>query len=602
MTKEISVGIQKFEDVIDDNTFYVDKTKFIEEWWKNDTDVSLITRPRRFGKTLMMSTVKCFFSNQYEGRKDLFNGLYISAVPEMMALQGTFPVIALSFAECKNLKESEEDIPEFVQMVRNLKRLMSQKFFELKGIFEKSGDKLSENDQRMFTIICGNDRKEYTDAVFGNSIQMLCRLLIAHYGKQPIIILDEYDTPLQEAYTHGYWQPLVELMRNLFNTSFKTPDYYKRVLLTGITRISKQSLFSDVNNFDTYSVTSGFYADCFGFTEKEVFDALDEYGLSDEKQNVKDWYDGFVFGALREIYNPYSIVSFIYEKKIKTYWADTSSNEMVSWLIRHGSDETREDFQKLMKNEAIHCMVDENVVFEDLMHVEGAVWSLLLCSGCLKAIEIVDEDDDGEPLEQPEYLLAITNKETRIMFKKMVRRWFSTASDSSSYNGFINALRSYDLEDMNRHLNKITVQSCSYFDNSESFWQGFTIGLTVSLDKDYYVTPNRIAGTGRYDLQLKPKDKSQPAFIFELKNIDAEKKGKRTEGQLLKAAVREALKQIETRKYYTELVMEGYPIIHKLGLAYKGQLCLIGDENTMKTRRRKTSVKKPERILRLFQL
>ena len=311
--------------------------------------------------------------------------------------------------------------------------------------------------------------------------------------------------------------------------------------------------------------------------------------MSKEKQNVKDWYDGFVFGGLRRIYNPYSNASFLDEPEYKTYWADTSSNELVSQLIRHGSEDTRKDFQILMKNEAIRCMVDENVVFEELSYVEEAVWSLLLCSGYLKVEEITKFDESDEPIEQPIYTLSITNKETRIMFKKMVRRWFSTASGSSSYREFVNALYAYDLEKMNLSLNKIVKYSISYFDNSEAFWQGFIIGLTVSLDSYYYVTSNRIAGTGRYDMQLKPKDKSLQAFIVELKNIDADKKSKRTDEQLLKASVRETLRQIEKNQYYTELVTEGYPIIRKLGLAFKGQLCLIGDEKTMKTRRRKAT-------------
>ena len=581
MEKKISVGIQLFEDVIQDDTFYVDKTKFIEDWWNEKVRVSLITRPGRFGKTLMMSTVECFFSNKYEGRGDLFDGLYICTVPEMMALQGTFPVVALSFSECKSLVDSRKNITEYAGMVQKMKTLLSNKFFAFNDVFEKSGSKLSRDDQRMFTIIRDNVHEEYTDDIFEYSIQLLCRLLFAHYGKKPIIILDEYDMPLREAYAHGYGNELVGLMRALFNTSFKTPSHYQRVLITGITRISRQSLFSDVYNIKTYSVTSRLYADSFGFTEKEVFDALDEYGLSSQKQNVKDWYDGFVMGGMKGIYNPYAIASFLDEQEFKTYWVDTSSNELVSQLIRHGNEETREDFQKLMKNKSFHCLIDENVVFEDLSHVEGAVWSLLLGSGYLKADEILRMDEEGGPLEQPIYSLSITNLETRIMFEDLVGQWFTSATDESSYREFIEALHAYDIAKMNYFMNKVALHSFSYFDNSGAFWQGFAIGLTVSLDKHYHVTSNRIAGTGRYDLQLKPKDKSMQAFIIEIK---------RSEGKQLRTAVREALQQIEERQYCTELEMEGYTVIRKLGIAYKGQVCLVGDEESMKSRRRKAGL------------
>ena len=277
MAGELSVGNQDFEDIIVHNNFYVDKIKFIEEWWKSNDKVTIIICPRRSGKTLMMSTVNCFFSLWYKGKKKLFDGLYISRNQDMMDLQGTIPVIALSFAEAKRLKESMADITEYKTMVVWLKDKMSLLFNGFSYAF--NGEGLSDDEKRKCNIICKNDPKKFTDLLFTESLQLLCRALINCHGVKPIIVLDEYDTPLQVAYVNGYWQDLVSLMSSLFNTSFKTQNHYQRVLITGITRVSKESLFSDVNNFNAYSVTSNQYAECFGFTEQEVQDILGRYRL-----------------------------------------------------------------------------------------------------------------------------------------------------------------------------------------------------------------------------------------------------------------------------------------------------------------------------------
>ena len=586
MPRVVSVGRQQFDVMRENNNFYVDKTGFIEEWWNSDKDVTLITRPRRFGKTLTMSTVKCFFSNRYKGRKDLFDGLYISQCQGMMGLQGTLPVISLSFSDCKNIEESSGERTEYEVMVSKLKSQMTKLFDGFRYAFTDANKELSEDERNKCNIIRNNVKKEYTDELFSESIQLLCQVLAKYHGDLPIILLDEYDTPLQEAYVHGYWGKLVQLMRSLFNTSFKTPDYFRRALITGITRVSKESLFSDVNNFYSASVTKNEYAKCFGFTEQEVFDALDEYGLSEMREDVKDWYDGFVLGNAKPIYNPYSIVCFLNDKVFETYWSDTSSNALVSRLVRHGEDSTRDAFLKLMKGETINCTINENVVFADLETDANAVWSLLLGSGYLKAEEVMRRDGNNNLLEEPIYTLSITNYETLIMFEGLVEGWFTTKTDSTSYKEFINALHGYDVKMMNLWLNKTSSQSFSYFDTAnktpEAFWQGFIIGLAVTLEADYIVTSNRIAGYGRYDVQLKPRDKSLQAFVIELKSIDTETKKRVKEETQLARGVKEALSQVEVNKYYTELVTEGYPLIRKLGLAFKGQLCMIGDEEYIK--------------------
>ncbi len=585
MARVVSTGRQDFALMMKNKNFYVDKTKFIEEWWNDDKDVTLVTRPRRFGKTLMMSTVNCFFSNRYAGRKDLFKGLYIRKRRKMMELQGTYPVVFLSFSDCKDSEDvNGRSIKGYNDMVRAIKEEISDLYGEFPEILGSNG--ISEAEKRKFVRIRDfEDEKQFTTAMMTDSIQFLCKLISRVSDNKPIIILDEYDTPLQEAYTSGYWPRLVKTMRAFFNKSFKTTKHFEKALVTGITRVSKESLFSDVNNFNTYSVTSDRYADCFGFTEQEVFDSLDEYGLSEKKRQVKNWYDGFVFGNLREIYNPYSIASLLNEKKFKTYWADTSSNALVSQLIRYGADGTRDDFLQLMKGDAIRCVINENVVYGTLYEQPGAIWSLLLGSGYLKAEEVMWPGENDADLDKPIYTLSITNRETRIMFKDMVNAWFTTGTKGKSYDRFIEALLSYNIEGMNIFLNEVSLNSFSYFctDNSspESFWQGFIVGLLVRLQDDYILTCNRIAGYGIYDIQLKPREKSMQAFVIEVKNIDATKKAVLESDAPLKKGVKDALGQIEDNKYYTELVSEGYPVIRKLGLAFRGQKCLIGDAESI---------------------
>ena len=581
MARTVSTGRQQFDLMRKNNNFYVDKTKFIEEWWNDDKDVTLVTRPRRFGKTLMMSTVKCFFSSQYKDRKDLFDGLYISQNPELMELQGTIPVIALSFSDCKNAEDYEGRAAEgYKGMIESIKQEISDLYKAFPELLDSRD--VSDADKRKYRIICDNDDpKKFTTILLSESIQFLCRMLFQHHGVKPLILLDEYDTPLQEAYTAGYWKKLVATMRSLFNKSFKTTNYFQRALITGITRDSKESLFSDVNNFKAVSVTSDLYADCFSFTEKEVFDALEEYGRVEQKQKVKDWYDGFVFGSRKEIYNPYSIACLLDEHLFKTYWAETSSNALASQLIRNGDASIKEGFLKLMNGETITCAIDENVVFADLDSTPSAVWSLLLASGYIKSLGIVYDDDMDEFV----YTLSLTNRETKVMFKKLVRRWFVTKNDGTSYNEFIMALLRYDLEQMNFFLNRVALQSFSYFDTAnkspEAFWQGFVIGLVVALEGKYRIASNRAAGLGIYDVQLKPRDKSMQAFVIEFKSLKIPKRNIRKDDGKLKEGVKEALQQIEDNKYYMELVSEGFPVIRKLGIAFRGQSCLIGDEESV---------------------
>jgi len=345
MARTVSIGTQDFEKMIQRNCFYVDKTGFIKEWWESEDEVTLITRPRRFGKTLNMSMLNCFFSNKYADRGELFEKLEIWKDEKYCEIQGTYPVIFLSFAGVKgNTFELSKK-----QIYDKIIELYESNRFLLKS------DCMSDTEKARYISFLEKPLEE--DVSF--KLNELSNYLSRYYGKKVIILLDEYDTPMQEAYVNGYWEELVAFTRSLFNSTFKTNPYLERAIMTGITRVSKESIFSDLNNLKVITVTNEEYSKCFGFTEKEVFDALDEQGISGEKEKVKLWYDGFTFGKSKDIYNPWSIINFLDEKNYKTYWADSSSNGLINSLVQKGSSNIKMMVEELINGSTINVPIDE---------------------------------------------------------------------------------------------------------------------------------------------------------------------------------------------------------------------------------------------------
>lgn len=561
MAKTVSIGKQDFASLREQNSFYIDKTDLIRAWWESQDDITLITRPRRFGKTLNMDMLKCFFSNQYAGRGDLFEGLSIWNEEKWRGLQGTYPVLFLSFAAVKADQLSE--VKKQINM--QIARLYEEHRYLL------DGDLLSENEKAMYR----NVSMYMEDAESSFSINLLCQYLHRYYGKKVIVLLDEYDTPMQEAYVHGYWDAFTSFLRSLFNATFKSNPYLERAVLTGITRVSKQSIFSDLNNLNVITTTSEEYTTYFGFTEQEVFQALEEFGLADKKELVKQWYDGFTFGSHTDIYNPWSITNYLDKKKIGAYWAATSSNTLINSLIQQSATDIKEKMETLLQEKEILVTFDEQIVFEQLQQDKNAIWSLLLASGYLKVLEV---EQRGILLE-PWYHLKITNLETLGMFTGMFKGWFS-ASDCN-YNAFVQALLQGNLKEMNVYMNDVALVTFSSFDTGrhpsgktqpERFYHGFVLGLLAELRDRYVLKSNRESGYGRYDVMLIPRDFAEQAYVLEFKVHDPE------EEESLQETVQAALMQIQEKQYDAELSELHIKSnqIHHYGFAFEGKKILIG--------------------------
>lgn len=555
----VGLGYQNFLDFVCGKQFYVDKTHFIPEWLASDARITLITRPRRFGKSMLLSTVRTFFDPMYADHPEYFKKLQVWKDKDCRCLFGTIPVISVSFGSCKG--------NHFEQAMRGVTLGLYNMYVQHEYLRESS--RLNEEEKAEYRRIVASfseQRTEYVEV----SIQKLCELLYKHYGALPIILMDEYDTPLLEAYTDGYWDETINTFRQLFHTTFKENDFFYRAIITGVTRISKNSLFSDLNNLEVDTVTCDAYSDCFGFTEQEVMDAFKCQDI-DTIRDVKAMYDGFTIGRHQDIYNPWSICNYMRQRELIGYWVNTSSNKLVGDIIRRHPVESKYEIERLMAGEKVHKRINEGITFQYLEGDENSLWSLLLAVGYIKAENIV------RSVEGIECDVSVTNYEVMAMFKTEILGMFHNGW--SAYGRFAEALLAHKMELMNEYLQTITYTSISYFDvadgpkerTPENFYHGLVLGLIVSLRDRYRIVSNRESGRGRYDIAMYPLQENTDAFIMEFKVQDRKKETN------LEQTAKNALQQIVDKNYEADLLAAGVPAerIYKLGFAFAGKDVLV---------------------------
>ena len=589
MSIPISIGTQSFEKIREARAFYIDKTLFIKEWWESKDDVTLITRPRRFGKTLNMSMLECFFSTQYSKRQDLFEGLSIWQEEEYRKIQGTYPVIYMSLAgvKARDLHGAKDGI---IKAVANVYDAHSY----LKDSYALSEEEKANFDAFQNYSVNPSPKKEIADSMVVASLQTLAVYLERFYNKKVLIIMDEYDTPIQEAVVSDYWRDLSGFIRQFFNLTFKENKKLERGILTGITRVSKESIFSDLNNLEVITTTSKKYCTAFGFTEEEVCASLKQFHLEDMLDKVRYWYDGFRFGDEKNIYNPWSITKYLDAGRFGTYWANTSSNRLVSKLLREGDSDVKISVEDLLNGKMIKTIIDEEIVFEQLEDSDEAIWSLLLASGYLRVEDVFEEDDESSMC----YYLALTNLEVKKEFHKMIQAWFK--KPSLRYNDFVKAMMINHVGYMNQYMNQMASAVFSFFDSGKHpsdvteperfhcveattkrfeeqnatvcFYHGFVLGLIADAKLDYVITSNRESGLGRYDVIMEPRNSGEFAYVleFKVKDSDSEK--------TLEDTVRNALDQIDSKDYDRILTDRGIPKarIRHYGFAFEGKQILIG--------------------------
>ena len=553
MKKKLPIGISDFKELIDGAYAYVDKTLLIQEVIEKGTKVALIPRMRRFGKTLNLSMLRYFFEKGEEDASYLFKNLNIWKSEECRALQGQFPVIFVSLKDvkCSSWEETFDAMQE----------LISKEFQRHRYLVEKE-TLFPEEKEDYFKIV----RKEANLALLTNSLLRLTEWMHRYHKKLVIVLIDEYDTPAHAAYAGNYYDQLITFLRNWLSGGLKDNIHLERGVLTGILRIAKESIFSGLNNINTFTVLNEPFRDKFGLLESEVKELLKDYGLESKISEITEWYDGYRIGSCKGIYNPWSVLKCIdSEGALAPYWVNTSDNALMKQLITRGTDELKADIEELLRGGIIEKTIEEGIVFPDLEKKPDTVWSLLLFSGYLTL--------DATPSYGIPCRLRIPNIEVTELYKSMILEWFKTSIQEPKYRMLLNSLIGGDMETFSQIFREFLLSSVSVFDvpaeESEKIYHAFILGMLIGLKDRYEVKSNRESGLGRYDVILIPKNLNDLGIIMEFKKISPFKK------MDLETAVDSALKQIEDKQYSQELLDRGIQHILYIGFAFEGKEVLI---------------------------
>ena len=554
--KRISTGIENFKELLDNNYYYVDKTRLIEDVLSDK--VMLYTRPRRFGKTLNLSMLYYFFSNKEKENSYLFERLNISKDKEILKHQNQYPVIFLTLKDMNN-NNFQSQIYIFANLIANIIDIYTE---------IKNSDTISQRERKLLDIY-QNAEADIDDLKI--SLKILSHCLYKHYQQRVIILIDEYDVPLQSAYNNGYYNEMVDFLRSVFSSALKTNDALERGVLTGCLRIAKESIFTGLNNFTVRSITSQYACDCFGFTQEEIDDLLDYYDLINKRDEIKDWYDGYLFDKT-EIYNPWSVLNYIKELlgdkdfHAISFWANTSSNDLVRQYIENATMKMKEEFEELINGKSIIKKIAPELTYREMnfkssKDMNDNVYSFLLFTGYLKIKEKVYENNE---LVEDTYKLVIPNKEVKKIYENIFIKWFREYQNERDSN-FIDALIQEDVIKANSILQDVLLQSISYYDNYESFYHGFMVGF---LNADgYEVKSNRESGEGRFDLAVLPYSILNTAIVIECKHSNSIKE--------LRKDSKEASNQIIEKRYIEGLRDEGYENVIGYGISFYKKQCII---------------------------
>ena len=545
----IGIGISDFKMLRKRENYYIDKTMFIKDIIDNQSGVNLITRPRRFGKTLNMSMLKYYFDCRQKDNKELFEGLKIMNQDEKYTSKlGYYPVIYITLKDVQDTN--------YENMLLDMKTAVIDMYQEHRYLLDS--DKIYPEEKARITDILFAREDEVT---LKNSVKELSKYLNRHYDRPVILLVDEYDVPLQNAYVEGYYDEAVKFFKTFYGLTFKDNPYLEKTVLTGVSRVAKESIFSGANNFKVFTVLDNEFADDFGITEEEMDKVIQDFEIEDEKEEIKKWYDGYTIGDVEGIYNPWSILNYLTDRKLIQYWVNTSSNDLIKLVLKNSST-IKEKIERLLKDEEIEVPINLETVIVGIENNEDNIWGLMLGTGYLKVTEVVD-------LAEHIYKVKLPNYEIKLLFQQIINDWFRNKVIGNDLKSILKDLITLNLKEYEKKFDILVREMFSYMvvgeNTAENFYHAFVLGMLVGLKDTYYVNSNRESGIGRYDIMLEPKDKNGNSFIMEFKVLEDK------EEKTIKETIENAKKQIEEKGYEQNLRERGFKNITKMVYAFKGK-------------------------------